>query len=126
MMNTIKKTLAFLLMTSALVSTSAFANKDRDASVRAAAESTLAKTQEAVNLLEKGGNKEEVLNILSDVRQLQKEFRYEQTERLRQKAGNYLKIAREELEKGDANALSNLKLTLDTYKEMMTIYKAAH
>lgn len=125
-MNIFKKTLVSLFLMSAFISTSAYANKDRDAKVRAAAEATLAKTEEAVNLLDKGGDKAEVLNILSDVRQLQKEFRYEQTERLRQKAGNTLKIAREELEKGDANAAVNLKATLATYKEMMTIYNAAH
>ncbi|MDD4914388.1 MAG: hypothetical protein PHW13_05045 [Methylococcales bacterium] len=125
-MKIFKKTLAALFVMSALVSTSAMANKAGDAKVRAAADATLAKTQEALELLEKGGNKEEILKLLSDVRQSQKEFRYEQTERLRQKAGNYLKNAREELEKGDSNALNDLKSTLDVYKEMMVIYNAAH
>lgn len=125
-MNLIKKTLAFLLMMAALVSTSAFANSDRDAKVRAAADLTLAKMEEAVSLQGKGADKAEILSLLSEVRQSQKEFRYEQTERLRQKAGDRLKTAREELEKGDANAGASLKATLDIYKEMMVVYNAAH
>jgi len=125
-MNIFKKTLTALFLMTALASTSAYANGPRDVKVRAAADLTLAKTQEAYELLEKGGDKTEILKLLSEVRQSQKEFRYEQTERLRQKAGNYLKDAREELEKGDAHALTNLKATLDAYKEMMVIYNAAH
>jgi hypothetical protein len=125
-MNIFKKTLAGLFVMLAFISTSAMANSNGDAKVRAAGDLTLAKTQEAYDLLEKGGDKEQVLKLLSDVRQSQKEFRYEQTERLRQKAGNYLKDAREELEKGDVNALKNLKATLDAYKEMMVIYSKAH
>lgn len=125
-MNIFKKTLAGLCLTLAFFSTSALANSAGDAKVRAAGDVTLAKTQEAYDLLEKGGDKEQILKLLSDVRQSQKEFRYEQTERLRQKAGNYLKDAREELEKGDANALKNLKATLDAYKEMMVVYNKAH
>ena len=125
-MNILKKALVALVMMTAFVSTSAFANKDRDAKVLAAAESTIAKTQEAYDLLDKGADKAEVLKLLSDVRQLQKEFRYEQTERLRQKAGDYLKNAREELESGNASAKTSLKSSLDTYKEMFVIYKAAH
>jgi hypothetical protein len=121
-----KKTLASLLMMSALVSTSALANKDRDAGVRAAAETTLAKVEEAVSLVEKGAAKEDVLKVMADVRQAQKEFRYEQTERLRQKAGDKLKIARDQVESGDAQAAASLKAALELYKEMMVIYKAAH
>lgn len=124
-MNLIKKTLASLLMMTALVSTSAMANSAGDAKVLAAGEATIAKVEEAVSLLDKG-DKAEVLKALSDVRQLQKEFRYEQTERLRQKAGDRLKTAREELENGDAKAATTLKATLDLYKEMMVVYKAAH
>jgi large subunit ribosomal protein L7/L12 len=125
-MKIFKKTLASLFMMLAFISTSALANSAGDAKVRAAGELTLAKTQEALDLLEKGGDKAEVLKLLSEIRQSQKEFRYEQTERLRQKAGNYLKDAREELEKGDANAVINLKATLNAYKEMMVVYSAAH
>ena len=125
-MNIFKKTLTALLMLSAMVSASAFANSAGDAKVKAAGELTIAKTQEAVALVEKGGDKAQALQLLGEVRQSQKEFRYEQTERLRQKAGDALRIGREELENGDANALTSLKKALGFYNEMMVIYKAAH
>jgi len=126
MMSILKKTLATLLVSTALFSTAAVANSAGDAKVKAAGEVTVAKMSEAVDLLEKGGSKDEVMKLLGDVRQSQKDFRYEHTERLRQKAGNSLKAGREELEKGDANALTNLKTARDQYKEMFTIYSAAH
>lgn len=125
-MNTIKKTLASLFVMMALVSTSASANSAGDAKVLAAGEATIAKMEEAVSLSDKGSDKAEILAVLSDVRQLQKEFRYEQTERLRQKAGDRLKTARSEVEDGNANAAGTLKATLALYKEMMTVYSAAH
>lgn len=121
----LKKILVSLLMTSALVSTAVSANADGNAKVRAAGETTIAKVEEAIALAEKG-EKAEVLKALGDVRQAQKEFRYEQTERLRQKAGDKLKAAKDEIENGDANAVNSLKATLAFYKEMMTIYLAAH
>jgi large subunit ribosomal protein L7/L12 len=125
-MNIVKKTLASLLVMMALVSTSAFANSAGDAKVLAAGEATIAKMEEAVSLSEKGADKAEILAALSEVRQLQKEFRYEQTERLRQKAGDKLKTARSEVEDGNANAAASLKAALGFYKEMMVVYSAAH
>ncbi len=124
-MSIIKKTLASMAIATALFSTSAFA-AGGDAKVRAAGEETVAKVEEAVSLAEKGADKAEILKILSEVRQSQKEFRYEQTERLRQKAGDKLKSAKEELESGNANAAATLKATLDLYKEMLKVYNAAH
>lgn len=125
-MSMIKKTLASLFVVMALASASAMAAGGGDAKVRAAGEGAIAKMQEAISLSEKGSEKTEILAALSEVRQLQKEFRYEQTERLRQKAGDKLKIARDEVEKGDANAKVSLIAALDIYKEMMNIYSAAH
>lgn len=125
-MNIFKRTLASLFVMMALVSTSAMAAGAGDAKVRAAGEGAIAKMQEAVSLAEKGADKTEILAALGEVRQLQKEFRYEQTERLRQKAGDRLRVARDEVEKGDANAKATLVATLDIYKEMMTVYSAAH
>ena len=125
-MSMIKKTLAAVTITAALFSSSVMANSAGDAKVRAAGEETLAKVQEALTLTQKGADKAEVLKVLSDVRQSQKEFRYEQTERLRQRAGDKLKVAREEVDAGNANAAATLQATLDLYKEMMKIYSAAH
>jgi len=126
-MSIIKKTMAsFLVIAAALVSTSAMAAGPTDAVVRAAAESTVAKMEEAVSLMDKGADKADVLKAMSEVRQLQKEFRFEGTERLRQKAGDKMKVARDEIEKGDANGAASLKATRDMYKEALKIYNAAH
>ena len=125
-MNLIKKTLVSLLMTTALVSTAASANADGNAKVRAAGEATIAKVEEAIALTEKHADKAEILKVLGDVRQAQKEFRYEQTERLRQRAGDRFKAAKDEVENGDAKAVETLKATLALYKEMMVVYLAAH
>lgn len=114
------------MMASALVSTSAFANAEGNAKVRGAGETTIAKVEEAIALAEKNADKAEILKVLSDVRQAQKEFRYEQTERLRQKAGDKFKAAKDEVESGDAKAVDSLKATLALYKEMMVVYLAAH
>lgn len=125
-MSIIRKILTTLAITATLASSSAFAESASDAKVRAAAEGTVAKVEEAVSLQEKGADKAEVLKALSEVRQLQKEFRFEGTERLRQKTGDSLKVARDQVEKGDANALEGLKITLAGYQEMLKLYKAAH
>ncbi|WAR44848.1 hypothetical protein [Methylomonas rapida] len=126
-MKKFKKALVSLIMTSALVmSSSAFAEGMSEASVRAAGEGALAKIEEAVSLQEAGADKAEVNKALSEVRQMQKEFRYEGSERLRQKAGDKLRVARTQVESGDADAAASLKELRDMFKEMMQIYNAAH
>ncbi len=126
-MSTFKKTLAsFLVIAAALVSAPAMAAGATDAQVRAAGEATVAKMEEAVSLLDKGADKADVLKALGEVRQFQKEFRFEATERLRQRAGDKMKVARDEIEKGDAAGSTTLKATLDLYKEMMKVYNANH
>lgn len=126
-MQRFKKVLVSLAMTTALVmSSSAFAGEATDAKVRAAGEGALAKVEEAVNLQAQGADKNDVEEALKEVRQLQKEFRFEGTERLRQKAGDKLRVARNQVKDGDAGAAATLQELLDMYKEMMTLYNAAH
>lgn len=126
-MEKFRKVLVSLAMTTALVmSSSAFAGEATDAKVRAAGEGALAKVQEAVNLQAQGADKDAVEDALKEVRQLQKEFRFEGTERLRQKAGDQLRVARTQVKDGDAAAAATLQELLDMYKEMMTLYNAAH
>ncbi|MCQ8130956.1 hypothetical protein [Methylomonas rivi] len=123
----IKKALVSLVMATALImSSTAFAEGATDAKVRAAGEGSLAKIQEAVSLQAKGADKAEISSALGEVRQLQKEFRFEGTERLRQKAGDKLRIARKQVDEGDAGAAATLNELLDMYKEMMKLYNAAH
>ncbi|MFA5985240.1 MAG: hypothetical protein WC782_14590 [Methylococcaceae bacterium] len=124
-MKSIMKLVAFLAMTAA--APALFAEATGEAEVRAAAEGTVAKIQEALSLSEKGVDKEEVNKVINDARQLQKEFRYERTERQRQKAGNLLRVARDEIEKGDKVAGETaLKTSLASFQEMLKVYLAAH
>ena len=130
-MNVFKKIAVSLVMamSMAAISSSAFAaeEKDKNAVVREAAEGTISKIEEAISLIDKNGDKAEVIKVIGDARQLQKEFRYELTERLRQKANDKLKVARESVENGDNQAAEEtLKATLVTFKEMKTTYDAAH
>jgi len=116
-------------MSMAAISSTAFAaeKKDPNAVVREAAEGTIAKIEEAISLIEKGGNKEDTLTAITEARQLQKEFRYELTERLRQRANDKLRVAREAVESGDTkSADETLKASLAQFKEMKVTYDAGH
>jgi hypothetical protein len=130
-MNVFKKIVVSvaIAMSMAAVSSTAFAaeKKDPNAVVREAAEGTIAKIEEAISLVEKGGNKEAAIAAITEARQLQKEFRYEPTERLRQRANDKLRVAREAVESGDTkSAEETLKATLATFHEMKVTYDAAH
>ena len=126
-MDKFKKALVSLIMSAALVmSSSAFAEGATDENVRAAGEGTLAAVEEAVSLQAQGADKEEVSNALREARNLQKEFRFEATERMRQKAGDKLRVARSQVKDGDPAAAATLEELLAMYKEMMTMYNAAH
>lgn len=128
-MNVIKKIVVCLAMTlsMAAISSSAFAEAKGEAEVKAAAEGTIAKIEEAVSLVEKGGDKEAAVSAINEARQLQKEFRFEKTERQRQKANDKLRVAREALDNGEAkSAEESLKASLATFKEMKATYDLTH
>ena len=124
-MKTLSK-LATLFAFAALTS-NVFAEPAGEAVVRAAAEGTVTKIEEAVSLTEKGAASAEIVKVINDARQLQKEFRYEGTERQRQKANDKLRIAREAFEANDkATAEPTLKAALGIYQEMLKVYNANH
>ena len=111
----------------AAISSTVFAAAKGEEQVTAAAEGTIAKIQEAVSLAEKGGNKDEIVKIINDARQLQKEFRYEITERQRQKSNDKLRISRDAFEKGELQpGEAKLREALAGYTEMKAIYDANH
>lgn len=115
------------LASMAMVSSTAFAGKAEEAKVIAAADGTIAKVQEAISLVEKGADKAAILVPVGEARQLQKEFRYEQTERSRQYANNQLKAAREAIDKGEMQpAEAALREALKILKDMKVTYDAAH
>lgn len=124
-MQALKKIAISLVM--AAISSAVFAAPAGEAQVRAAAEGTVAKIEEAVSLVEKGGSKDDIIKAINDARQLQKEFRYELTERQRQKSNDKLRIARDAFEKGELQpAEAKLREALAGYVEMKAIYEASH
>ena len=130
-MKVFKKIVVSLVMAMSMtaISSTAFAaeKKDPNAVVREAAEGTIAKIEEAISLVEKNGDKAATVAAITEASQLQKEFRYELTERLRQRANDKLRVAREAVESGDTkSAEETLKATLATFKEMKATYDAAH
>jgi len=95
--------------------------------VQEAIKNTEIKLLEAKELLEKGGKSEQILQALTDARQFQKEFRYEQTERSRQKLNNKLTESRKAFEANDNNkALADVTAALTLFLEMKKIYDDAH
>jgi large subunit ribosomal protein L7/L12 len=124
-MKTLTKFAALLAF--AVFTSTAYAEPAGEAQVRAAAEGTVAKIEEAVALAEKHGDKAEIVKAINDARQLQKEFRYEITERSRQKANDKLRISREAFEAGETESASTtLKAALAIYQEMLKTYNANH
>ena len=113
----------------AAVSAPAFAaeeHKDRNAEVKLAATNTAAKIEEAIAIADKG-DKAAFIAVVSEARQLQKEFRYEQTERLRQKLNDKLSAAREAATQDNmSEAVIAIKAASVYVKEMREIYDAAH
>jgi hypothetical protein len=130
-MNTFKKIVLSTAIVAAFatVSAPAFAaeeHKDKNVAVRAAADSTKAKIEEAITIADKG-DKAAFIAAVAEVRQLQKEFRYEQTERLRQKLNDKLSAAREAATQDNmSEAGVAIKAALVYVKEMREIYDAAH
>lgn len=124
-MQFVKKVVISALL--ATVSLTAFAEATGEAKVREAAEGTIVKIQEAVSLAEQNKDVAEINQAINAARQLQKEFRYEITERQRQKSNDKLRMARDEFESGDkAKALETLKAALAGYSEMKATYDANH
>ena len=118
-----------IVATFATVSAPAFAaeeHKDKNVVVRAAADATKAKVEEAISIAEKG-DKTAFIAAVAEARQLQKEFRYEQTERLRQKLNDKLSAAREAATQDNmSDATVAIKAAAEYVKEMREIYDAAH
>lgn len=129
-MNILKKIALSATMVAAFATAPTFAaeeHADKNAAVKAAATETVTKLNEAVAIAEGNGDKAAFIAAIGEVRQAQKEFRYEQTERLRQKLNDKLRVAREAAEKGTIqDAGTATKEASAILKEMMEIYNAAH
>ncbi len=128
-MNSFKNILVSLVLAATLssVSTAAFSRPAGEEAVRSAIENTISSIEQAVSLLEKGGDNEAVGKAISSARQQQKEFRFEVTERQRQKAGNMLVRAQADLKSGNVQpAEQTLREALASFIEMKAIYDKTH
>jgi hypothetical protein len=123
-----KKILASLVMaaSAAMVSSTAFAAPKGEAEVKAAIENTLVGIT-AAQEASKAGDLSGISKAIGDARQAQKEFRFEGTERQRQKANDKLRAAREAFEAGDtATGDKGLAEALKSFTEMKAVYDASH
>ncbi|MGR8978671.1 MAG: hypothetical protein ACU84H_01065 [Gammaproteobacteria bacterium] len=128
-MNFFKNILLSLVMTTALasVSTTAFSKPAGQDVVTSAIKNTISNVELALSLLEKGGDNEAVMKAIGTARQQQKEFRFEVTERQREKTVNLLKQARSEIKSGNIQpGEQTLREALASYKEMKAIYDKTH
>jgi len=127
-MQVLKKVLVSLVMAAsmAVVSSSAFAAPKGEAEVKEAIESTIAgitAAQAAVKSGDLSGASQDILKAA----QASKEFRFEITERQRQKATDVLKSARKSIEKGDiAAGEAGLESALKSFTEMKAKYDLTH
>ncbi|WP_432742964.1 hypothetical protein ABXJ76_00005 [Methylobacter sp. G7] len=127
-MKVFKKILISLVMamSMAAISSSAFAAPEGEAAVKEAIESTLtgiATAQAAI----KSGDLSNVADIILKAAQDSKEFRFELTERQRQKATNLLKSARKSFNAGNVEAgEAELAESLALFTEMKAKYDLTH
>ena len=127
-MQVLKKILVSLVMAAsmAVVSSSAFAAPKGEAEVKEAIENTIAgitAAQAAVKSGDLSGASQDILKAA----QASKEFRFEITERQRQKATDVLKSARKSIEKGDiAAGEAGLESALKSFTEMKAKYDLTH
>jgi large subunit ribosomal protein L7/L12 len=109
------------------VSSVSYAAATGEAKVTEAGENTIAKIQEALTLVEKGGDKAEIIKAINEARQIQKDFRYETTERQRERANNILRAARDAYSKDDLQiGEAKLREALAAYQEIKAIYDSKH
>ncbi|WP_031430023.1 hypothetical protein [Methylomicrobium album] len=128
-MNSFKNALVSLTMAATLftASTSAFSKPVGEEAVKTAVESTIASLEQAVGMLEKGEDNAAVSKVIGTARQQQKEFRFEVTERQRQRAVNTMVKAQADLKSGNMQpAEQNLRESLASFKEMKAIYDKTH
>jgi hypothetical protein len=127
-MQVLKKVLVSLVMAASMaaISSTAFAAPKGEAEVKAAIEGTLSSI-EAAQAAAKAGDLSGVTKSINEARQAQKEFRFEGTERQRQKANDKLRAAREAFEAGDTTGGdAGLAEALQSFKEMKAQYDVTH
>jgi large subunit ribosomal protein L7/L12 len=127
-MQVLKKVLiSFVMVASmAVVSSTAFAAPKGEAAVKEAIESTISGITTAQAAV-KSGDKEGASKAILEAANASKEFRFELTERQRQKATDQLKAARKSIDAGDiATGSAGLESALKAFTEMKAKYDLTH
>ncbi len=127
-MQALKKVLISIVMTASMaaISSSAFAAPKGEVAVKDAIESTLSGITAAQAEL-KAGDLPAASKTILEASQASKEFRFELTERQRQKATDVLKAARKSVDAGDAAAAeAGLESALKSFSEMKAKYDETH
>lgn len=95
--------------------------------VKAAIENTLAKVEETIAALDNGTDKEVLIDMVSDARQLQKDISNNVLDLKRNQASGVLKKARTELKNNElASAKETLTDAANRYKEIQQLYASSH
>jgi hypothetical protein len=124
----LKKGLVSIVMavSLAVVSSSALAAPEGEAKVKEAIESTLSGIATSQADIQRGDMEAASKDILLAA-QASKEFRFEITERQREKATNLLKGARKSVQEGNATAATEgLEKALASFSEMKAKYDLTH
>ena len=124
----LKKGLVSIVMAASLavVSSSALAAPEGEAKVKEAIESTLSGIATSQADIQRGDMEAASKDILLAA-QASKEFRFEITERQREKATNLLKGARKSVQEGNAAAATEgLEKALASFSEMKAKYDLTH
>jgi ABC-type amino acid transport substrate-binding protein len=127
-MQVLKKVLVSLVMAASMaaVSSTAFAEAKGEADVKAALEETISGIT-AAQAASKSGDLSGVSKDILEAANASKKFRFEPTERQRQKATDVLKSARKSFEAGDIDAgNAGLETALKSFTEMKAKYDLTH
>ena len=123
-MRSINKVLTSILMTASMlvISTNAMAEPKGEVAVKTAIENTLSGITSAQSEI-KSGDLPAASKTILEASQASKEFRFEITERQRQKATDVLKAARKSVDAGDTVAAeAGLADALKSFSEMKAKY----
>ena len=95
--------------------------------VKAAIDNTLAKVEETKAALDNGTDKEKLVDMVTDARQLQKDIANNVLDVKRNQASNVLKQARSALQNNELQAAKeSLTDAANRYKEIQQLYASNH
>lgn len=125
-MNTFKKILVSSVIAAMSSTAFAVANPSYE-DVKAAIDNTLAKVEETKAALDNGTDKEKLIDLVTEARQLQKDIANNVLDVKRNRASNVLKQVRAALLKDEVQtAKESLADALNRYKEIKELYASNH